>query len=70
MVFGIGRATIPLPLFLGRQLAIAKLVSPAFLLELSLASYFDPHRQATRVFSQESLDVVGRGMARAIADRP
>ncbi len=40
---------------------------PAFLLELSLCSYVDPETQTTRAFSQESLNVVGRGLARAIA---
>lgn len=41
--------------------------APAFLLELSLCSYFDPETRTTRPFSQDSLDVVGRGLARAIA---
>jgi len=56
----------------GHKYAMDQVVSlfncPALLLELSLASYFDPHRQATRVFAQEGLDIVGRGLARAIAE--
>jgi hypothetical protein len=55
----------------GRGYAIERVIdmfnSPAFLIELSLASYFDPGRKATRVFSQECIDMAGRGIARAIA---
>ncbi|MFA7159087.1 MAG: M14 family zinc carboxypeptidase [Kiritimatiellia bacterium] len=55
----------------GRGYAIERVIdmfnAPAFLVELSLASYFDPDLKETRVFSQDCLGMVGRGIARAIA---
>lgn len=57
----------------GRGYAIERIIDlfhcPAFLIELSLCSHVVPVEQTARPFSQESLDIVGRGLARALARR-
>lgn len=41
---------------------------PSFTMELSTCSYFDPVARCSKVFEPRALNIVGRGIARALAD--